>query len=510
MVLALAAQSSLSAQQRRGREIYTVGTSAGGEPIVALLGEDELEVPATILPCSNCHGDDGHGNPEGGVTPSDITWSTLTKPYGTTTVDGRRRPPYDKDALARAIIEGIDAGGGNLNATMPRYRIGSAAIADLLAYLEIVGEVTDPGIDDTSLTVGIVLPPAAELGEMGDAIESLLHAYFSEVNRRGGMYGRQISLRFIAPNGDGEQRAAAVRTFIEQQLPFVIGAGFIAGADDELAALADDLQTPLLGAVSLYPNLEFPLNRYVFYLYAGIPEQGRALAVHAVAEFPAESRQAAVVFAADARSRRVADAIGDQLDNAGSGPAAMHEVEGGPGWATALAAELSTEPIQAVFFVGSGTAAIELLRAADETGWRPLLFMPASSVGAEIFDAPPSSDGRIFLAFPTFPSDRTAEAMLEYRSLVEAYGLSLEYQSIQLTALSAARLLLEGLARSGRELSREKLIRAIEGLYEFETGLTPPLSYGPNRRIGALGAYVVPVDLIAGGLGADVEWIPLR
>ena len=32
-------------------------------------------------------------------------------------------------------------------------------------------------------------------------------------------------------------------------------------------------------------------------------------------------------------------------------------------------------------------------------------------------------------------------------------------------------------------------------LYGFETGVTPRLSYGPNRRIGARGAHIVVVDL---------------
>ena len=30
----------------------------------------------------------------------------------------------------------------------------------------------------------------------------------------------------------------------------------------------------------------------------------------------------------------------------------------------------------------------------------------------------------------------------------------------------------------------------------YKTGFTPPLTYGPNRRIGARGAHVVAVDLM--------------
>ena len=54
-------QTSLTESQRRGREIYTTGTTASGAEIAAFLGDDGVEVPATILPCSGCHGDDGRG-----------------------------------------------------------------------------------------------------------------------------------------------------------------------------------------------------------------------------------------------------------------------------------------------------------------------------------------------------------------------------------------------------------------------------------------------------------------
>ena len=32
-------------------------------------------------------------------------------------------------------------------------------------------------------------------------------------------------------------------------------------------------------------------------------------------------------------------------------------------------------------------------------------------------------------------------------------------------------------------------------MYGFQTGLTPPISFGATKRIGALGAYVVKLDL---------------
>ena len=65
----------------------------------------------------------------------------------------------------------------------------------------------------------------------------------------------------------------------------------------------------------------------------------------------------------------------------------------------------------------------------------------------------------------------------------------------QISAYSAAKILVEALKRAGKDVSREKLIQSLEGLYEYQTGLTPAITYGPNRRVGAMGAYIVAIDL---------------
>ena len=79
-----------------------------------------------------------------------------------------------------------------------------------------------------------------------------------------------------------------------------------------------------------------------------------------------------------------------------------------------------------------------------------------------------------------------------------------------MAALAAVKLLVEGLRGAGHTLDRERLVEAIEALYRYETGLTPPLTYGPNRRIGALGAHVMVVDIANKTTRPVGEWRELR
>ena len=94
----------------------------------------------------------------------------------------------------------------------------------------------------------------------------------------------------------------------------------------------------------------------------------------------------------------------------------------------------------------------------------------------------------------------------QYRELAAKHELPVTYRPIQLATLGAARVLVEGLKRAGRDLSRDRLLEALEGLYEFETGLTPSVTYGPNRRLAVQGAHVMSADLQHGQFLRTGAW----
>ncbi|HEX2269418.1 MAG TPA: hypothetical protein VHH35_07785, partial [Pyrinomonadaceae bacterium] len=85
--------------------------------------------------------------------------------------------------------------------------------------------------------------------------------------------------------------------------------------------------------------------------------------------------------------------------------------------------------------------------------------------------------------------------LAELRVLEEKYKLPARHIASKLNAFAAAKIFTEALKRAGRDLSREKLITSLESLYEYDTGVTPSITFGPNRRIGSMGSYVVSLDL---------------
>ncbi len=78
------------------------------------------------------------------------------------------------------------------------------------------------------------------------------------------------------------------------------------------------------------------------------------------------------------------------------------------------------------------------------------------------------------------------------------------------TALAAADTLIEALRRAGRDVSREKLVDQLETLRNLDTGFVPPLTYGPARRLGARGAFVMKVDLQGKRLVPEGGWVEVE
>jgi ABC-type branched-subunit amino acid transport system substrate-binding protein len=152
------------------------------------------------------------------------------------------------------------------------------------------------------------------------------------------------------------------------------------------------------------------------------------------------------------------------------------------------------EGTEELFLLAAGAPESALLHEANRVGWRPQVLIPGLVAGAEVFDFPRGADRQVLLAFPTLPSDAAPAGLHEYIELAKNHDLPVEFPIAQLASLSSAKILVEGLKRAGSELSREGLLAALENLRDFDTQMTPPVTYGPNRRVGIRGAHIVSLD----------------
>jgi ABC-type branched-subunit amino acid transport system substrate-binding protein len=434
----LAATPRLTEQEARGKQIYLHGESPGRKPITALMGDGGVEVPATIVPCASCHGSDARGRDEAGVRPSNLRWDVLTRPYKAP--GERNHPPYTPSAVKRAVTMGLDPAGHKLQTAMPRYRMSLAQIDDLIAYLQKLPQDSDPGLTDDAIRIGVVLP-----GSRAEAARVLVEAYIKLLNRAGGIFGRTIEVRFAS---------SPLQTFIDTEHPFAIAASSLIGNEEEYESVIDRNQLPSMATIATRE----PKGHYSFHVLAGIREQAVALAQYAAKR---GAQHPSIVFADEQPWRDIAATVkGDTKIQPSPSP-------------------------DALIVLGPESLQRETLRTAAMSDHPPLVLIPGS-IAISLDDLPATLDRRAAIAVPLLPSDASPAAIAELHALGDD-SLS---PSITGTFISL-QLLIEAIRRAGRDLGREKLIDTLEGFYNVESGLTPKITFGPNKHTGTGGGHVL-------------------
>jgi ABC-type branched-subunit amino acid transport system substrate-binding protein len=462
-----AAAEPADPDQAAGRALFVAGTGAGGG-VMATLGAGQVVVPASSVPCASCHGRDGHGRPEGAIVPPNVTWPVLGAAADRPGTGHRRG--YDAAAIVRAVTLGIDVEGRPLDPIMPRYRLALGDAAHLVRYLETLGVGAEPGVMPDRLTIGMLPSPD------GAPVEALLRAAAGRLNAAGGLFGRRIELvaaPAAATPGEAVRQLAAVHPV------FALVAPWIAGDEHAVARYADAEGLPVVGAETLQPEAAGTNPRYLFFLDGGIAAEARALAF--VAD---RDRPAAVIEGQGALAEAVGAAVAPSFGRPGA--PALRRALGPADTPEALAHDLAGAGIGRILWLAphlDGFAA-----AAAKAGYRPALLAPAE------FGAPAAAGSLATLAFRAGPADQTAEALAAYRALAAAASLPDRDRSAPMRALVAFQLLVEALKRAGRDATREGLVTVLEETSDFRSGLMPPLSYGPSRRIGSTGAWVLQPD----------------
>jgi ABC-type branched-subunit amino acid transport system substrate-binding protein len=351
----------------------------------------------------------------------------------------------------------------------------------------------DPGVADDVVRVATLLPLTGPAGSVGDAMRKVMHGYFEDINEAGGVFGRRIELLDVPVAESADATLEKLREAFAAEHIFALVGAYSVGLDDVLLTYLRSDNVPLVGPFTLDPGDAF-FDAAAFYLYAGFDDQARVLADRAL-EDGAPASKIMVAGPAGDRSQRIMQAAKDQVRSKGSDAPVVESYAPAEFDAATLVGKVEETGAQAIIFTGVQAELDALLGELIRVGQAPRIYLLSSLLSRPLLNAPGAFDKRIRIAYPTLSRDITQRGREGYGELAARYELPREHIQAQLAAFAAAQLFVEGLRRAGRDLSRERLVEGIEKLYQFETGVTPPLTYGPNRRIGARGAHIVTVNI---------------
>lgn len=115
-----------------GGAIYHTGSNLEGGRISLSGGPQWLYMHGGS--CIDCHGADG----KGGITPMMCDEKTPPITYHDLTEEGHEgeHQPYTDEAIKKAITEGIEPDGGELDPCMPKWDMSDEDLNDVIEYLK--------------------------------------------------------------------------------------------------------------------------------------------------------------------------------------------------------------------------------------------------------------------------------------------------------------------------------------------------------------------------------------
>ena len=319
--------------------------------------------------------------------------------------------------------------------------------------------------------------PAAQLGiQMRNGIK----AYFDYVNEAGGVHGRKLELVTEDDQYEVARAPAASKKLIEEHRVFAL-LGYV-GTPTGAAHLPVVIQAkvPLVGMFTGAEILRDPLSRYVFHVRASyydetdkIVEQvvstgGKKISVFYQADSYGEAGRKGTELALTKR--------GLKIHSTGTVERNTVKVE------EAVKAIHASQP-DAIVMVSAYTSCAEFIRQMRKAG-SGAIFYNVSFVGSKALADALGKEGygvAISQVVP-FPWARAVPVVKDYQQLAKKAGFP-DYNFSAMEGFLTAKVVVEGLKRTGKDLTREKFIETMEKMDVDLGGFH--VSYSPKNHAGS-------------------------
>jgi ABC-type branched-subunit amino acid transport system substrate-binding protein len=355
----------------------------------------------------------------------------------------------------------------------------SAIACSALSY------AADPGITDTSITIGMSSPFTGPNGAYGLDMRQTIEAYFQQVNKAGGIHGRKLELVALDDGYETEKTVANTKTLINEKNAFALLAYYGSSPTTEAMNTAfGPAKVPLIGTISGAGTLREPVStnpnsRYMFNVRASYANETEAIVNQMVM---LGLKRIAVFYQNDGFGKSGLEGVTEALKKHNLTPVAVGTVERNSIDVTSAVESISKTTPQAVVMVTLYKPTAAFVKSMKKIGQNPML-MTLSPVGTEQLVKELGAEARgigISQVVP-YPWNDVNPSVREYQKLL---GKSGSYSYYGMEAFLMARTLTEGLKRSGKDLSREKLVSTLESINNLELG-EYRISYTPNTHPGS-------------------------
>jgi branched-chain amino acid transport system substrate-binding protein len=346
-------------------------------------------------------------------------------------------------------------------------RIFAILTAACAACVATVDARAEDGITPSTILIGqsaAFTGPAAQLGiQMRDGAK----LWFDQINAQGGVNGRRIELKSRDDKYESKLAAENTKKLIEEDKVFLLFAYVGTPTSQASLPIFTGARVPFVAPFTGAELLRAPFNRYIFNIRASYFDETEKIVEHLTRT---GVKRLAVFYQNDAYGQAGLEGVRRALERRNMKIAATGTVERNTTNVAEAVKTINAAQPEATVMISAYTSVTEFVRQMKAAGSISQYFN-VSFVGSKALAEALGKDGHgvMISQVVPFPWSPLTPIVKEYLDLAKRAG-NVDVNFSSLEGFIAAKVLVEGLRRAGKEPTREKFINAMDTMSNYEIG----------------------------------------
>jgi len=337
------------------------------------------------------------------------------------------------------------------------------------------------GVSNDKVIVGQSVALTGPAAQLGIQMRNGIKAYFDEVNAKGGVNGRKLELVTLDDGYEPARTVPNTKELIEKHRVFAL-IGYV-GTPTSVPAVPvfTEAKVPFIGPFTGAEALRQPFNRYIFHVRASYYDETDKIVEQVLST---GGKNIAVFYQDDAYGQAGLKGTQIAMEKRGQKIAALGTVERNTVKVEDAVKKINASQPDAVVMISAYTSCAEFIKQMKKAG-STAQFYNVSFVGSVSLANALGGDGPgvgISQVVP-FPWATSVPVVKEYQMLSAKSG-NKDYNFGAMEGFLVAKTFVEGLRRTGKDVTREKFIDSMEKMQDVDLGGFF-VSFSPKSHAGS-------------------------
>ena len=345
--------------------------------------------------------------------------------------------------------------------------------------------VTQPafsqGVTSDKILLGQSVALTGPAAELGIQMRNGAKTYFDHVNAQGGVHGRKIELITLDDGYEPTRTAPNTKKLIEEHKVFALLGYVGTPTGTEHIKVTAPAKVPLVGMFTGAEALRAPMNRYIFHVRASYYDETDKIVEQVVST---GGKNIAVFYQDDAYGQAGLKGVEIAMGKRNLKIEALGTVERNTIAVQDAVKKISAVQPDAVVMISAYTSCAEFIKQMKKAG-SAATFYNVSFVGSTSLAAALGKEGSgvaISQVVP-FPWGTSVPVVKEYNAAAKKAGFT-DYNFGAMEGFLTAKVMVEGLRRTGKNLTREAFVDTMEKMNDVDLGGFW-ISYSPKSHTGS-------------------------